>query len=88
MDRERCCLRANALVRFHAICCMLKKLISLAREKIRVHVEQELYCWSEEGAEALCDVARHCTTFQSRYWVKGKLKMQDRVSWLSTDLPL
>ena len=52
---------------------MLRKLISLAREKIRVHVDLKMYVdgLTMDRAEAPCDVAGHCTTFQSRYRVKG-----------------
>ena len=49
MDRGRCCLRANALIRFHAIYCTLRKLISLVRAKIRMDVDQDICCCSRHG---------------------------------------
>lgn len=51
---------------------MLRKLISLAREKVRVHVDQEMIAALKvDRAEAPSDVAGHCTTFPNRDWVKG-----------------
>ena len=51
---------------------MLRKLISLVREKVRVHVDQEVTAGLKlDRAEAPFEVAGHCTTFQNRYWVKG-----------------
>lgn len=64
----RCCLRANALARFHAICCKLKHRISLARDDIRVHAHQDVRSRFEmEVVEAPCDVAGDGGAIQSRY---------------------
>ena len=41
-DTGRCCPRANARARFHAICCMLRNRVSLVCEKSRVQINQDV----------------------------------------------
>lgn len=66
----RCCLRANALARFHAICCKLKHRVSLAREDIRVHAHQDVRSWFKmKGLKLL--VTQLAIVEQSRVGIFG-----------------